>query len=554
MVVPVNPIVPVVAAAQGALPELLLQPGTTISAQVIETLADNLVRIAIAGLSIDVATEVALQPGQKLQLAVSQTEAGIRLAIVAPDSGAAATLENISLTQSGRVTSAIPGSPADQLTPLERIAVSVAAATAVTQQGSQATLFANLASVIASGSLPPGLQQAVQQVLAQQTSLDQKLDGNDIQLALQKSGLFLEATLASGSALPAAGAPDLKAALIVLRQALTSALGSSEAAPAQAASAELATLTASGPSAPSPTSVISAGIAAPVEQRAVIAEIAPSIAPEIEGHVNLQSLVLPVPDQTPGAGRAGRFLLSEALLNTGGRATTTQAALNLLQEALQQFPRSANGAFSAKVTLQDGRSDIAAVRANIPPPPFRGALPSAQPVAEPSIAPNAPLGVIAHQLLSDTDAALSRQTLLQLASLPDRVDGAMPQTDASVPRWSFEIPFMTPQGTAMAQFEIARDSGGHEVEAAKRVWRARFSLDVEPAGPIHALVSLVGERTSVRMWAERPATAAQLRAGAGDLSRALSEAELQPGDIVIRDGTPPQSSPAKAGHFLDRAL
>ena len=47
-----------------------------------------------------------------------------------------------------------------------------------------------------------------------------------------------------------------------------------------------------------------------------------------------------------------------------------------------------------------------------------------------------------------------------------------------------------------------------EVEAAKRVWRARFSLDVEPAGPVHALVSLTGEKTSVRMWAERPATAA----------------------------------------------
>jgi hypothetical protein len=175
-------------------------------------------------------------------------------------------------------------------------------------------------------------------------------------------------------------------------------------------------------------------------------------------------------------------------------------------------------------------------------------------VAGPSIAPNAPLGVVAHQLLSDTDAALARQTLLQVASLPDRVDAALPQIDTSVPRWSFEIPFMTPQGTAMAQFEIARDGGGNEAEPAKRVWRARFSLDVEPAGPVHALVSLVGERTSVRMWAERPATAAQLRAGAGDLSRALSEAELQPGDIVIRDGTPPQSAPAKAGHFLDRAL
>ena len=124
----------------------------------------------------------------------------------------------------------------------------------------------------------------------------------------------------------------------------------------------------------------------------------------------------------------------------------------------------------------------------------------------------------------------------------------------TAPRWNFEIPFVTPQGTAMAQFEISRDGGGVEVEAAKRIWRARFSLDVEPAGPVHALVSLSGDKTSVRMWAERPATAAQLRAGAAQLSQALSKAELTPGDIVIRDGAPPQASPAPAGHFLDRAL
>jgi hypothetical protein len=141
-----------------------------------------------------------------------------------------------------------------------------------------------------------------------------------------------------------------------------------------------------------------------------------------------------------------------------------------------------------------------------------------------------------------------------VASLPDHVDTASARLDPATPRWSFEIPFAMPQGTAMAQFEISRDGGGNEVEAAKRVWQARFSLDVEPAGPVHALVSLVGERTSVRMWAERPATAAQLRAGAGELGQALSKAELVPGDIVIRDGAPQQTAPARAGHFLDRAL
>jgi hypothetical protein len=106
----------------------------------------------------------------------------------------------------------------------------------------------------------------------------------------------------------------------------------------------------------------------------------------------------------------------------------------------------------------------------------------------------------------------------------------------------------------MAQFEISRDGGGVEVEAAKRTWQARFSINVEPAGPVHALISLSGERTSVRMWAERPQTAAQLRAGASELGQALSKAELAPGDIVIREGTPPQHAPAKAGHFVDRAL
>jgi hypothetical protein len=175
-------------------------------------------------------------------------------------------------------------------------------------------------------------------------------------------------------------------------------------------------------------------------------------------------------------------------------------------------------------------------------------------VASPSIASSASLATSARHLLDDTDAAIARQTLLQVASLPDRVDTTGPRLDSTTPRWSFEIPFMTPQGTAVSQFEISRDGGGNEVDAAKRVWRARFSLDVEPAGPVHALVSLTGDRTSVRMWAERPATADQLRAGVSQLNQALSRAELTPGDIVIRDGAPTPAAPAPAGHFLDRAL
>src|SRR5664279_200336 len=86
MSISVNPTLPVIAV-QGAASELALQPGTVIDAQVLKVLSDNLVRIAIASLSIDALTEVPLQVGQTLQLAVSQTESGIRLAVVGPANG-----------------------------------------------------------------------------------------------------------------------------------------------------------------------------------------------------------------------------------------------------------------------------------------------------------------------------------------------------------------------------------------------------------------------------------------------------------------------------------
>src|SRR5689334_4430268 len=81
MAITVNPVLPVQPAQEAAAgtPELVLQPGTTINATVLKVLSADLVRIAIAALSIDVKTEIPLQAGQALRLAVSQTETGIRL-------------------------------------------------------------------------------------------------------------------------------------------------------------------------------------------------------------------------------------------------------------------------------------------------------------------------------------------------------------------------------------------------------------------------------------------------------------------------------------------
>ena len=55
------------------------------------------------------------------------------------------------------------------------------------------------------------------------------------------------------------------------------------------------------------------------------------------------------------------------------------------------------------------------------------------------------------------------------------------------------------------------------------------------------------------MWAERGNTAERLRASAVQLSEALKGAEFEPGDVLVRDGSPPRSRPPAAGRFIDRA-
>src|SRR3954462_3667197 len=89
MSIVLNPILPVIAA-QGATADVVLQAGTVVNARVLQILGDNQVRIAIAGQSIDVQSQVPLQAGQTLQLAVSQTDSGIRLAVVNAQGGTAA--------------------------------------------------------------------------------------------------------------------------------------------------------------------------------------------------------------------------------------------------------------------------------------------------------------------------------------------------------------------------------------------------------------------------------------------------------------------------------
>jgi hypothetical protein len=156
---------------------------------------------------------------------------------------------------------------------------------------------------------------------------------------------------------------------------------------------------------------------------------------------------------------------------------------------------------------------------------------------------------VGNQLTRETTAALAHQELLGIASLPIQAPGQA-QGDGQAAQWMFEIPFATPQGSAIAQFKISRDSAQASNGRLMPVWRANFSLDVEPMGPVHAQIALSGERSWVSLWAEREASVTQLRGQQAQLSKALTDSDFV-AEIAIHVGAPHQPAPSN-GQFLDR--
>jgi hypothetical protein len=399
-------------------------------------------------------------------------------------------------------------------------AVTEAIPAAAPRQAGLAPLFADLAHIArapadGASSLPAPVRDAAADVLSLRVPLGAQLTAADVKQAFVRSGILFEPKLATTAAPSRGGqaessiAPaltptprdDLKAALLVLRQVLKAWAPAEPAAPRPAAlpSGETALAQTTLPTSPDT-----------IRNVQIIRQIASALAA--------------TPEEPVSALPANSMSADEAT----GLARTLASALTARDAAPQ---RPAAGPVAA-------------------PPPYRGAPPAAQPVAAPSISSDAAPQEIADKLIAATDGALARTTLLQIASLPDQPD--QPRAEATQ-RWNFEVPLATPHGTSIAQFEVSRDARAARADPQARTWRARFSLDIEPMGPVHALIALSGARTSVTLWAERAATATRLNAHAPMLSEALRAAELEPADFSARLGTAPIARAAAPGRFMDRA-
>jgi len=536
----VTPTTPLGLLAQLGAGAPVLQPGQIVEAVVLALLENDSVRLGLPNATLDVRSTVPLTVGATIQLAVKSTGSGLQL-VMLPTNGNAPSVATLAsgaqvvadtfqtgLPQPAPASAGLSGvlqpaveisirgvsiqladmpssvAPAQAAIGVNPVAVAVQVAAA--RQGGLAPLMADLEALLGQGpaSLPAPVLVAAAQLLALRLPLDANLSAADVKQALNQSGLFLEARLAPLSAAATAS---------------TGSVSGNAAAPLTVLGGDVAT-------ASSTSSLLSAS-----------ADLA-SVGSDLKAALLVFRQVVQLwADQATTAAQASTPAVPNPVVARAAPLPLPLPSTNPLDG------------------LASPTAVVASTPITPPPPPYRGGQPASQPVAMASISGTAAAGEVATHLLTQADAALARHTLLQVASLPSGgISTDQHRTDHQGPQWTFEVPFMTPAGTSIAQFEIGRDD--HAVSAdGQRTWRARFSVDIEPMGPVHAQVTLMGSRAAVTLWAERDQSAAQLRESAPLLTEALKAAAFEPGDIQCRTGAPvmPRSAVPAAGWFLDRA-
>lgn len=182
-----------------------------------------------------------------------------------------------------------------------------------------------------------------------------------------------------------------------------------------------------------------------------------------------------------------------------------------------------------------------------PAPPLRGTPPSSETTDLRAPAEQQAPKEVARQLLGQTDAAISRVRLFQLASLPHAAPAAA-RADAPA-EWNVELPLLLGHELCMAQFQVSRDGKSARPDQ-KRGWQMRFSMNFSALGQVGAQISLNGSAANVMLWADRSETSDAINQMLPELAPALAAKGLSPEGIFCRTGSPRQPM-RPVGKFVD---
>jgi hypothetical protein len=458
-----------------------------------------------------------LAAGALLKLRVETGGANPKLALLSVESS------QVAEEASTRVPTARVDTPAFKHPAVEArdVALRHLGSAPLTQDG-LSPLFASLVEARQSPSLPPLIRQMIAAVTALRVPVEDIADPQVLRDAVARSGLFHEAS-AAADGVPRA---DLKGALSALQRLLQiwTIVAEPSATKSAAASPQAGTpATGATPPAPRAETAFQA-----------LAKVVP-MPPAIADQASAGGLVSSAAAQAarPALAGAGQPIVLQMLTSAG--ETAADGSLTATQRPGIAAP--AYGAPTPERALPPPRRDIHPVAQAATP--LTGEVAHADPAT------------LVQTLLERTEAALDRLKLAQVASLPTQAEVMRAESPAPL-HWHGEIPLSLGRETPVLSFEVERDRHhGPARDEEGSVWKLRFALDIEPLGPVHALLTLRDHQVGVSLWAEREATSRLLRGGAEELRTALADQAFETSHIDIVTGSPPQ--PARtSGHFLDR--
>jgi len=139
-------------------------------------------------------------------------------------------------------------------------------------------------------------------------------------------------------------------------------------------------------------------------------------------------------------------------------------------------------------------------------------------------------------LIKQVDSAISRTQVHQLNALQDQ--------DQNKLALSLEIPINDDDDLHLVQLEIEKEQ--NKENETETVVTVNLAIDLNAIGPVYAKITLVNDKTSVVLWAERDATFKLVQESVDVLQLTLKSAGLTPDGIACHHGQPPQSRFVKA--------
>ncbi|MCK5091750.1 MAG: flagellar hook-length control protein FliK [Gammaproteobacteria bacterium] len=163
-------------------------------------------------------------------------------------------------------------------------------------------------------------------------------------------------------------------------------------------------------------------------------------------------------------------------------------------------------------------------------------IPVAQSRAQATVNQMSSIDHLITTLLRDVESSLARVQFHQLST-------QQPQDTDTKQAWAMELPVRKEDGADIFHLHIERDDQQHtDTEPENRfAWTIRLSFTLEGLGPVHARISLSGDRISTIFWLEEKHTTALFQKHMDELQENLTRAGINIEKLNCLNGSPPES-------------